>query len=476
MSSTAYTATVGLETHVQLRTRTKIWCGCENLAVAPPNTLVCPVCLGYPGALPVLNREVVRLIVSTGLMLNCRINLRSKFDRKNYFYPDQAKNYQISQFDEPFCENGWIDIQTDKGSKRIGITRIHQEEDVAKSIHAGQSSLVDFNRAGTPLMEIVTEPDFETPDEVFAYLTALKQILQYGQISDCNLENGNIRSDINCSVRPVGQQELGVKTEIKNMNTFRGVHRALTYEIQRQISVVKKGGAIVQETRRWDDDAGVTQSMRSKEYAHDYRYFPEPDLVPVVLTSEQVEAWRAGLPELPEARRQRFVADYGLPDYDARVLVADMQVADFFEMAAREAGNAKAVSNWVMTEVLRVLSEGETTLDTLKITPAALAELVKLVDSKTLNSTTAKEVFADMMATGDLPGYIVKAKGLAQVSDSGALEALVDEAIAGNPKSVEDYRAGKTAALQFLMGQVMRQSKGKANPPMVIELLKQKLG
>ncbi len=471
-----YKVTIGLETHVQLKTQSKIFCGCRKDFGDEPNTHVCPVCLGYPGAMPVLNEEAVRLTVMTGLMIGCKINSYSKFDRKSYFYPDMPKNYQISQYDQPLCLGGSVDIVTEAGKRSIDVTRIHLEEDVAKNIHFDNYSGVDFNRAGTPLMEIVTEPVIESADEAFAYLQALKQILVYGGISDCNLEEGNMRCDVNCSVRPEGQEKLGVKTELKNMNTFKGVHRALKAEIARQISVLEKGGTIQQETRRWDDVAGVTLAMRSKEYAHDYRYFPEPDLIPMVLDEKIVEQWRCQLPELPAKRRERMMAEYGIPEYDAGVLAADKNVADYFEEAAKLSGNGKAASNWVMSEVMRVLSAQEIEIRSLKIAPVALAALIKLVDSKTVSSTGAKEVFAVMLEEGGDPEAIVKARGLAQVSDTGALEAMAKQAIAENEKSVTAYKAGKEAALQHLVGQVMKLSRGKANPAVVIELLKKNLG
>ncbi len=470
-----YIASIGLETHVQLKTRSKIWCGCANAFGSPPNTDVCPVCLGYPGTMPVLNREAVRLTVMTGLMLGCTINRYSKFDRKSYFYPDMPKNYQISQYDRPLCLGGAVEIEVNGARKTIRINRIHLEEDVAKNNHFETASGVDFNRAGTPLMEIVSEPDIASADEAFAYLQALKQMLVYGGISDGNLEQGNIRCDINCSVRPRDQEALGTKTEIKNMNTFRGVHRSLNYEIKRQIDVVSAQGVIRQETRRWDDDHGVTRAMRSKEYAHDYRYFPEPDLMPVVLDEADIARWKESLPEMPAARRERFVQDYGLPDYDAGVLVADKAVADYFEAVAQAADNPKAASNWMMTEMLRWLSDQDVTIESVPIQPAQLAALIRLVDEKVVNMPGAKIVFAELAEKGGDPRAIVEAKGLAQVSDSGALDAWVEAAIAENPKSVADYQGGKKAALQFLMGQVMRASKGKANPPMVMDALRKRL-
>jgi aspartyl-tRNA(Asn)/glutamyl-tRNA(Gln) amidotransferase subunit B len=471
-----YVATIGLETHVQLRTQSKIFCGCSTAFGAQPNTHVCPVCLGLPGAMPVLNREAVRLTVVSGLLLGCRINGTSKFDRKNYYYPDMPKNYQISQYDRPLCLGGSVEIRTAAGPKTVHLTRIHLEEDVAKNLHFEQSSGIDFNRAGTPLMEIVTEPDMESADEAFEYLQALKQILLYGGVSDCNLEEGNVRCDLNVSVRPEGTPTLGVKVEIKNMNTFKGVHRALTYEIRRQIDVKTRGGTLVQETRRWDDEAGVTESMRTKEQAHDYRYFPEPDLMPVVLDDATVEAWRAALPELPDAKRQRFVGEYGLPAYDAGVLTADPALADFFEAAARASGNFKAVSNWIMTDVMRVMSEREATISTLPLTATALAGLVALVERKAVNMPTAKEVFAELVDRGGDPAEIVKRRGLGQVSDAGAIEAFADQAIAAHPGPAAEFRAGKAPALQFLIGQVMKLSRGKANPQLAAEVLRRKLG
>ncbi len=471
-----YVATIGLETHVQLRTKSKIFCGCPTAFGAEPNTHVCPVCLGLPGAMPVLNEEAVRLTVISGLLLGCRISTYSKFDRKNYYYPDMPKNYQISQYDRPLCLGGGVEIRTEAGPKTVRLTRIHLEEDVAKNLHFERSSGIDFNRAGTPLMEIVTEPDLAGADEAFEYLQALKQILLYGGVSDCNLEEGNIRCDLNVSVRPEGSPTLGVKVEIKNMNTFKGVHRALTYEIRRQIEVKMRGGTLIQETRRWDDETGVTESMRTKEQAHDYRYFPEPDLMPVVLDGSTIEAWRAALPELPDAKRQRFAREYGLPDYDAGVLTADKALADFFEAAAKASGNFKAVSNWIMTDVLRVLSERGTTLASIPLTAAALAGLVALVDRKTVNMPTAKEVFAELVDKGGDPVEIVKRRGLGQVSDAGAIETFADQAIAANPGPAAEFRSGKAPALQFLIGQVMKLSRGKANPQLAAEVLRRRLG
>ena len=471
-----YETTIGLEVHVQLKTRSKMFCGCATGYGSEPNSLVCPVCLGYPGAMPVMNREAIRLTVISGLMLGCQICHWSKFDRKSYFYPDMPKNYQISQYDKPLCEGGGVTVELADGTeKRIGLTRIHLEEDVGKNTHFGASSGVDFNRAGHPLMEIVTDPDMTSPEQAYAFLQALKQILLYAGVSDCNLEEGNMRCDVNISMRPAGQVALGTKAELKNLNTFKGVFHALQYEQKRQAAMLARGERVIQETRRWDPDRGETSSMRTKEDAHDYRYFPEPDLLPVVLEDAQIEAWRNTLPEAPRVRRQRFVEQYGLPDYDAGVLVADRDVADFYEAAVEAGGNAKAVSNWVMTDVLRVLAEKGCRIGDLPLTAAALGALTKLVDEGAINMTGARQIFDVLVVKGGVPSALLKQLGLAQVSDAAALEEMVDAAIAAHPKSVADYRGGKAAAAQFLMGQVMRLSKGKANPPMVLAMLKQKL-
>jgi aspartyl-tRNA(Asn)/glutamyl-tRNA(Gln) amidotransferase subunit B len=472
-----YLTTIGLEVHVQLKTQSKMFCACPTGYGEAPNTLVCPVCLGYPGAMPVMNKEAIHLTVISGLMIGSHISEYSKFDRKSYFYPDMPKNYQISQYDKPLCEGGSVTITLESGEQReIGVTRIHLEEDVAKNTHFASSSGVDFNRAGRPLMEIVSEPDMTSPEEAYAYLQALRQILLYAGVSDCNLEEGNMRCDVNISVRPDTQKELGTKAELKNLNTFKGVLNSLHYEVERQTALLERGELVVQETRRWDPDRGITTSMRTKEDAHDYRYFPEPDLMPVVLPREQVEAWKSELPELPRLRRQRFVSEYGLPEYDAGVLVADRDVAEFYEEAAGLAGNPKAVSNWIMTEVMRVLGERNAAIGDLALAPAALAELVKLVDAKTINMTGAKEVFEVLVDTGGDPHAIVKEKGLVQVSDSDAIGAFVDQAMQENPQSVEDYKAGKKAAAKFLVGQVMRLSRGKANPQLVGQMIADKLG
>ena len=474
---TPYLITIGLETHVQLKTATKMFCGCSLAFGEEPNTTVCPVCMGYPGALPVMNREAVRLTVLSGLMLGCTISRHSTFDRKNYFYPDMSKDYQISQNTHPLCLGGGVTIETPAGPKRIRINHIHLEEDAAKINHYARFSGVDFNRCGTPLMEIVSEPDLSSPDEAMAYLQSLKQSLVYAGVSDCNLEEGNMRSDVNISVRPAGQEQLGTKVEIKNMNTFKGIYAALEYEIARQLAVVKGGGTLVQETRRWEPELGETQSMRSKENAHDYRYFPEPDLVPVELPEALVESWRAQLPEAPAARRERMMAEYGIPAYDAGVLADAKENADFFEAAARacKPGLGKTVSNWFMTEVMRLLSETGTSVGACALTPAALAELVALVEEGVINGPTAKELLPEVFAKGGSPRSIVNERGLAQVSDVSALEAFIAQALADNPKSVEDFRAGKKAAAGFLVGQVMKLSKGKADPKQVGRLVAERL-
>ena len=470
-----YEAVIGLETHVQLKTTSKMWCGCANSFGAPPNTNVCPVCLGFPGVLPVANEEALRLTVLTGLLLNCEIPRRAKFDRKNYFYPDVAKNYQITQYDQPSTRQGWIEFEDDGGLSRVRITRAHLEEDVAKNFHFERQSGVDFNRAGVPLLEIVSEPDLRSADQAHAYLNALKDILVYGGISDCDMEKGMVRCDVNVSVRPVGATELGAKIEIKNMNSFSGVRRALEHEIPRQIAVLQRGGRLVQSTRRWDDTGGITEEMRTKEHAHDYRYFPEPDLMPF----EPTEAWlaevRSRVVELPLARKRRFISTYQLPAQDAQVFVDDPAAGDYFERAAANARNPKAVANWVINNLRAKLAETGTALTETRIQPPHLQALVSLVDAGQISSRMAQEVFSEMFLTGDAPERIVAAKGLAQVSDSGLIEKLCDEVIAAHPGPAADFRGGKPAALNFLKGQVMKLSKGKANPALAGEILERKL-
>ena len=470
-----YEATIGLETHVQLKTNTKIFCGCANELGAPPNTNVCPVCLGMPGVLPVPNEEAIRKTALTGMVLNCEISRYSKFDRKNYFYPDMPKNYQISQYDRPLCVKGVVEFEFEGKIKRVGIPRVHLEEDVGKNFHFATTSGVDFNRAGVPLMEIVSEPDMSGAAEAFAYLNALKDILIYAGVSDCDMEKGMVRCDVNVSVRPVGQKELGKKIEIKNMNSFSGVRNALEYEIQRQIAAVEKGGTLIQETRRWDDAAGVTESMRTKEMAHDYRYFPDPDLMPFVANDEWLNKVKQAMPELPMAKKNRFMQQYQLPAYDAGVLSADLSLSLYFEKAAAGTKNGKAVANWLINDLLRDLTEAKKIIDECPIQPQHIAELVALQDSGKISNKIAKDVFVEMFKTSKAPGAIVEEKGLTQVSDAGAIEAMVDEAIKANPQVAADYKAGNVNAINRLKGAVMKASKGKANPALVDELLKKKL-
>ncbi len=489
-----YEAVIGLETHVQLKTKSKMWCGCANTFGSPPNTNVCPVCLGMPGVLPVANAEALKLTVLTGLLLNCEIPARAKFDRKNYFYPDVAKNYQITQYDQPSTVNGRVEFEFEGVVASVRITRAHLEEDVGKNNHFERNSGVDFNRAGVPLLEIVSEPDITSADMAYEYLNALKDILVYGGVSDCDMEKGMVRCDVNVSVRPKGTTALGAKIEIKNMNSFSGVRRALDYEIPRQIQVLNSGGTLVQSTRRWDDVGGITEEMRTKEHAHDYRYFPEPDLMPFEPAAEWLEKVKSRIVELPLVRKQRFMQAYQLPAGDAEVFKNDVPLGNYFETVARDAKNPKAVANWVINNLRAKLTETNdreiaeqeamgleredmtlTHLTDLKFKPGALIELVALVDNNTLSSSAAQQVFAEMFDTGHAPADIVKERGLAQVSDAGAIEAFCDEAIAANPGPAADFKAGKAAALNRIKGHVMKLSKGKANPAVVGEILERKL-
>ncbi len=468
-----YESVIGLETHVQLKTRSKMWCGCANLYGAQPNTQVCPVCLGMPGVLPVPNAEALRLTALTGFLLNSEVPGKSKFDRKNYFYPDSAKNYQLTQLDMPSTLGGFVEFELVDELARVNITRAHLEEDVGKSTHFSDYSGVDFNRAGVPLLEIITEPEISSAGMAFEYLNALKNILQYGDVSDCDMEKGQVRCDVNVSVRPSGQKELGAKVEIKNMNSFSGARRALEYEISRQIGVLEEGGTLRQETRRWDDEAGITDSMRTKEEAHDYRYFPDPDLMPHTPSEEWHEQVRACVVELPLARKQRFMADYELPSVDADVFVSDVALGDYFEEAAMGAKNPKAVANWVINSLRAKMTENSLSFADVRFGPAAIGELVNLVEGGQISSRIAQKVFGEMFNSGESPAAIVEAKGLLQVSDSGELEQMCRDAIATNPGSADDFRNGKVAALNFLKGQVMKASQGKANTQMVGELLEQ---
>ena len=480
-----YTATIGLEVHVQLKTRSKMFCDCPVEVGAEPNTHTCPICLGLPGALPVINREALRLTVLTGLMLGCDVAPISKFDRKNYFYPDMPKNYQISQYDMPLCTNGSVplhDLAYPKDAqksivtpdKEVHLVRIHLEEDVAKSFHFENSTGIDFNRAGTPLMEIVTQPELNSPGEAFAFLTALKQILIYGGVSDADMEKGQLRCDCNVSVRPEKQTELGAKIEIKNMNSISGVRRALAYEVKRQISVLESDESLEQETRGWDDTAGETFLMRTKEFAHDYRYFPDPDLVPVK-TEVLLADVRERVPELPKAKRARFVDEYQVSPYDAGVLANDLELARYFEAAAKGARKPKNIANWILNDLQNGLSAAGKTIRDCPIPPEALDELVNLIDSGKISSKQGKDVFAEMFASGKTAAAIVKEKGIEQLSDMSAIGAICDEVIAANPKPVADFKSGNVASLNFLKGQVIKLSKGKANPQLVEEILERKL-
>ncbi|MGG4221042.1 Asp-tRNA(Asn)/Glu-tRNA(Gln) amidotransferase subunit GatB [Paenibacillus jamilae] len=475
MSTTTskYETVIGLEVHVELHTKSKIFCGCSTSFGAPPNSHTCPVCLGHPGVLPVLNRQAVDYAMKAAMALNCTIADVSKFDRKNYFYPDSPKAYQISQYDQPIGEHGWIDIEVNGETKRIGITRLHLEEDAGKLTHVdgGYASLVDFNRVGTPLVEIVSEPDISSPEEAKAYLEKIRAIMQYCDVSDVKMEEGSLRCDANISLRPHGQKELGTKAELKNMNSFRGVQRGLEYEQFRQEQTLEEGGTIVQETRRWDDAQGKTLSMRGKEQAHDYRYFPDPDLVTLHIDEEWKERIRASIPELPDQRKARYTSEYGLPEYDAQVITSSKPLADLFEDSLQYTKDAKAVSNWIMGDLLGYLNSTGVELSQVKLTGRGLGEMIGLLEKGTINSKIAKTVFKEMLESDKLPQQIVEEKGLVQISDEGAILTIVEQVVVANPQSVEDYKAGKQKAIGFLVGQVMKESKGKANPGLANKLL-----
>ena len=470
MSNTDYEAVMGLEVHAELSTKTKIFCSCSTKFGAEPNTQVCPICMAMPGTLPVLNEKVVEYAVKAGLATNCTISKDSKNDRKNYFYPDLPKSYQISQYDKPLCEHGYIEIEDDEGNpKKIGITRIHIEEDAGKLNHNefGGGSLVDLNRAGVPLIEIVSEPDLRTPGEVDRYLKKLKSILEYIEVSDCKMQEGSFRADVNVSVRKKGETKFGTRTETKNMSSFRAITREIEYETNRQIEVLENGDKVEQETLRWDEVSGKTFSMRNKEDAQDYRYFPEPDLVAIRLSDEYIENIRKNLPEMPESRKARYMSEFKLSEKDARLLTASKYLSNMFEDAEKICGNAKAVANWLLSDVSRILNEKEEEPDAIPFKAEHLAKLVELIDKGTISSAIGKKVVEELFENPKDPEEIIKEKGWIQISDEGAIKEVVDKIIANNPQSVADYKAGKDRALGFLVGQAMKETKGKANPQML---------
>lgn len=473
-----YETVIGLEVHVELSTETKIFCGCRTTFGAPPNSNTCPICLAHPGTLPVLNEKALHYAIKAALALNCEIAREAKFDRKNYFYPDLPKAYQISQDEQPIGRNGWLEIEVNGNRKRIGIKRLHLEEDAGKLIHvSGENySLVDFNRGGNPLVEIVTEPDIRSPEEAYAFLEKLKAILQYTEVSDCKMEQGSLRCDANISIRPVGQKEFGTRTELKNLNTFRGVQKALEYEARRHEEVLRSGQTLEQETRRWNEDTGKTIKMRSKEEAEDYRYFPDPDIVRVEISQELLDEIRASLPELPDARKARFMEQFGLPAYDAGVITAEKALADFFEEATQHCQDPKLVANWVMGDLLGYLNAEQKELADTPLKPEQLGKMIALIEKGTISSKIAKKVFAELVEHGGDPETIVKEKGLVQISDEGQLREIVIKVVANNPQSVADFKNGKDRAIGHLVGQVMKETKGKANPQLVNQLLREEIG
>ena len=472
-----YEPVIGLEIHAQLKTRSKIFCGCSTKFGGSPNTHACPVCLGMPGTLPVLNREVVEYTIRMALATHCTIEPMGQFARKNYFYPDLPKGYQISQYESPLARNGWVEIDTSRGTKRIRIHRIHMEEDAGKLIHDEYQPVtyVDFNRTGVPLIEIVSEPDIASSEEAAAYLKTLREVLRYLEICDGNMEEGSLRCDANISLRPAGTSGLGTRTELKNMNSFKNVQKALDFEMRRQKAMLERSEPVVQETRLWDAGRNVTISMRDKEESHDYRYFPDPDLVPVVVNEDWVREIRAGLPELPEAKRERFIKEYALPLYDAQVLTSTKSIANYFEAALRRFHQPKTLSNWIMSELLRELNRDNRPIEDCPVSAENLAELLNLLDSGVISGKIAKAVFEQMYASGQPARRIVEEKGLVQVSDKSAIETAIDEILSENPKEVEQFKAGKDKLFSFFVGQVMRKTKGKANPQLVNEILRKKL-
>ncbi len=476
----AFETVIGLEIHAQLKTESKIFCACSTQFGQEPNQNTCEVCLGLPGTLPVLNKLAVEYAVKAGLATHCQIATKSVFARKNYFYPDLPKGYQISQLERPLCEHGYQDIETSQGTKRVGITRIHMEEDAGKLLHehpqtrASGASWVDLNRAGTPLVEIVSEPDMRSAEEAVAYLKQIRNIVRYINICDGNMEEGSLRCDANVSIRPVGQKEFGTRTELKNINSFKNVEKAILYEVERQKDVIESGGTIVQETRLWDADKNVSKSMRSKEEANDYRYFPDPDLLPLVISQESIDKIQAALPELQVAKAKRFVSDYGLSDTDAKNLTQSQGLANFFENAAKIYGDGKQVSNWLLSEVLRELNTANIEIEDSPLTPENLAALLKLVDEGVISRKIAKEIFPKVFA-GEAPHAVVESQGLKQVSDTGSLEPIIDQIIADNPTEAERFRGGDQKLMGFFVGQVMKQTQGQANPKLVNELIRKKL-
>jgi aspartyl-tRNA(Asn)/glutamyl-tRNA(Gln) amidotransferase subunit B len=475
-----YEPVIGLEVHAQLLTESKVFCGCSAKFGGEQNTQVCPICLGMPGVLPVLNKRAVEFTLRMGLATNCRIALHSIFARKNYFYPDLPKGYQISQYEEPLCEGGYVEIELEGAPKRIGITRIHLEEDAGKSVHseayvAANETLIDINRCGVPLIEIVSEPDLRSPREAYLYLTQLRQIVQYLEICDGNMEEGSLRCDANVSVRPVGSKKLGVKTELKNMNSFRNVERALEFEITRQIKILENGEQVIQQTLLWDADKNEAVLMRSKEFAHDYRYFPEPDLVPLEVSADWLDEIKQSLPELPRARRKRLTVRYAIPEYDAEVLADTRELADYFEAVAASAGDPKSASNWIMGEVLRMLKDSKFDIATFPVKPVELGALIRLINDGTISGKMAKSVFDEMVQSGKPPDIIVQEKGLLQVSDTAELERHVQTVLRENPAEVEKYLQGKNQLFGFLVGQIMKATRGQANPKLVNEILKREL-
>ncbi len=471
-----YEAVIGLEVHAQLLTDTKIFCGCSTKFGNPPNTNVCPICLGHPGVLPVLNKKAVDFSIMMGLATNCKINSNSVFARKNYFYPDLPKGYQISQFEKPICEHGYVELETETGIKKVRIKRIHMEEDAGKSIHdLGESTLVDLNRTGVPLIEIVSEPDISSPEEASAYLKKIHQLVTYLGICDGNMEEGSLRCDANISVRPKNREEFGTRTEVKNMNSFRNVERAIAYEIERQIDILEDGGKIEQETLLWNADAGKAVSMRGKEEAHDYRYFPEPDLVPVLIGEDWINEVKTSLPELPDKRKQRFINEYGLPEYDAKVLTSEKATADYFEKIVRKTKHYKTASNWVMGDVAAYVNEHKIDISVFPVSPDNLAKLINLIHENVISSKIAKEIFPEMIKSGSDPEVIVNEKNLVQITDTAALEEIIKKVLSDNPSQVEQFKAGKEKVFGFFVGQVMRATKGKANPKLVNEILRKEL-